>query len=119
MNYCPNCGNKVDENAYICVKCGVKLKNNNSISSNDDGNFVWGLLGFAIPLVGLVLYLSMKDSNPNNAKMAGKGALISVIIGFVLAIIGIILFSVFAFKIGNDYNDNNDYFDYGEYYKFE
>ena len=54
MNYCPNCGNKVDENAYICVKCGVKLKNNNSISSNDDGNFVWGLLGFAIPLVGLI-----------------------------------------------------------------
>lgn len=27
--YCTNCGNKVDENAYICVNCGKILGNNN------------------------------------------------------------------------------------------
>ena len=26
--YCSNCGNKVDENAYICLKCGVVVNNN-------------------------------------------------------------------------------------------
>lgn len=31
--YCTNCGNKVHENAYVCVKCGVILDNN--INSND------------------------------------------------------------------------------------
>lgn len=24
--YCSNCGNKVDDNAYVCVNCGVILK---------------------------------------------------------------------------------------------
>ena len=25
--YCSNCGNKVDEDAYVCLNCGVILKN--------------------------------------------------------------------------------------------
>ena len=24
--YCSNCGNKVDEDAYVCLNCGVILK---------------------------------------------------------------------------------------------
>jgi len=32
--YCSNCGNKVYENAYVCVKCGVILnKENNNANS--------------------------------------------------------------------------------------
>ena len=46
----------------------------------DNGGFGWGLLGFCIPLVGLILYLVWKDEKPRTAKAAGKGALISVII---------------------------------------
>jgi TM2 domain-containing membrane protein YozV len=30
--YCKNCGNEVSEQAVICVKCGVPLKNDNSIN---------------------------------------------------------------------------------------
>ncbi len=26
--YCRNCGNKLDENAYVCVNCGVLVDNN-------------------------------------------------------------------------------------------
>ena len=29
--YCRYCGNKVDDNAYICVKCGVVLDNSQNI----------------------------------------------------------------------------------------
>lgn len=30
--YCINCGNKVDDNAYICVNCGVVLKRENNVN---------------------------------------------------------------------------------------
>lgn len=28
--YCRNCGNKLDENAYVCVKCGVLVDSSSS-----------------------------------------------------------------------------------------
>ena len=33
--YCTNCGNKVDEKAYICVKCGVILNRQQNLSSRN------------------------------------------------------------------------------------
>ena len=33
--FCTNCGNELPENAYICIKCGVKVQENNSnVNSN-------------------------------------------------------------------------------------
>lgn len=46
---------------------------------NDNGGFLWGLLGCCIPIVGLILFLVWKDQKPKTAKAAGIGALISVI----------------------------------------
>lgn len=55
--------------------------------SNDNGGFLWGLLGYCIPVVGLILFLVWKDQKPNTAKAAGIGALVSVIISVVFYII--------------------------------
>ena len=55
----------------------------------DNGGFLWGLLGFCIPVVGLILFLIWKDQKPKTAKAAGIGALVSVII-YVVAYILII-----------------------------
>ena len=84
MKYCKNCGAQIDDHAYICPKCGVKADNPNA---NDSGSFGWCVLGFCIPLVGLILYLVWKDSQPENAKKAGMGALISVIAGVIIYVI--------------------------------
>lgn len=46
--------------------------------SDDTGSVGWGILGFFIPLVGLILWLVWKDTKPKNAKSAGIGALIGV-----------------------------------------
>lgn len=53
----------------------------------DTGSAGWAVLGFFFPLVGLILYLVWKDRKPLLAKMAGKGALISVIVGAVIGIL--------------------------------
>lgn len=37
--YCTNCGNKVHENAYVCVKCGVIL--NREITFDVNNNVVY------------------------------------------------------------------------------
>lgn len=57
----------------------------------DNGGFLWGLLGFCIPIVGLILFLIWKDQKPKTAKAAGIGALVSVIIGVVSYILIIAL----------------------------
>lgn len=87
-SYCPNCGKETSPGASVCLNCGVSLAAPKQVpateaAANDDGNFGWGVLGFCIPIVGLILYLVWKDSKPKSAKIAGKGALISVIIGVV------------------------------------
>ena len=36
--YCTNCGNKADESAYICVKCGVILNKQQELRTNNIKN---------------------------------------------------------------------------------
>ena len=93
MAYCKNCGAPIADNAVMCPQCG--MQQNNAPRNDDKGGFGWGLLGFCVPVVGLILYLVWKTDKPNSSKAAGKGALISVIItvamyaiSFILAMVG-------------------------------
>ncbi|MDH5017272.1 zinc-ribbon domain-containing protein [Limosilactobacillus fermentum] len=83
MKYCPNCGKQVDPKAVFCPYCGVSLPSSSSSSTpatttDDTGSAWWGVLGFFIPVAGLVLYIVWHNSEPKNAKSAGIGALIQV-----------------------------------------
>ncbi|MDR0285639.1 MAG: hypothetical protein LBI33_12260 [Propionibacteriaceae bacterium] len=53
----------------------------------DAPNFGYAVLGFFIPVVGLILFLVWREQTPLKAKSAGKGALISVIAGVVFYVI--------------------------------
>lgn len=90
MKYCPNCGKPVDPKAVICPHCGVPLPKRSIINTNDTGSIWWGMLGFLIPIVGLILFIYWKNTEPDNARVAGIGALLSVIgaaiINFLYAI---------------------------------
>lgn len=62
-------------------------------NANDKGGFLWGLLGFCIPIVGLILFLTWKTSKPKSAKAAGIGALVSVVIAviyYILVAVGLV-----------------------------
>ena len=51
---------------------------------DDSGSIGWGVLGFFIPLVGLILFLVWKNTKPKCAKVSGIGALIGFCLGLVL-----------------------------------
>ncbi len=89
MAYCKKCGKEISDYARKCEYCGepVEVPTQSSNSVEDNGGFGWGLLGFCIPLVGLILFLVWKDEKPVTAKAAGMGALISVIVYIVFYVV--------------------------------
>ncbi len=111
MKKCPKCDADIEELRTACPFCGTVLKqesnsqdfnnNNNSYNqynqynnnyrprpiSSDSGSIGYWLLGFFIPIVGIILYFVWKDEQPNNAKKCLWGALISIISSFVLSLL--------------------------------
>lgn len=90
MAYCKNCGKEVSEFAANCPECGSsqrKANGNNNTNALDNGGFGWGLLGFCIPIVGIILYFVWKDERPITSKVLLQWALISIAIN-VFASIG-------------------------------
>ncbi|EEW53748.1 zinc-ribbon domain-containing protein [Limosilactobacillus antri] len=79
MNFCQNCGAKLPENAAKCPNCGQPVVSSGPQRGTEDrGSFGWAVLGAAIPLVGLILFLVWRKQTPQNANSAGIGALIGV-----------------------------------------
>ena len=110
--FCPKCGAKVDSNAGFCSECGASLKGETSVaqtttvSENEGSTFGWGVLGFFIPLAGLILFIMWKQERPKASKSAGIGALIRVIFNVVSCIIAFIV----AFYLGFTESASSIYF---------
>lgn len=102
MKFCTKCGRELAAGQKFCTQCGQPVDGNvaQSRPANDDGGLGFGLLGFCVPVAGLILYLVWMNDRPNSAKAAGKGALISVILSIILTIIYVIAF-VFLIGSGN------------------
>lgn len=86
---CPSCGKEVKETYNVCPHCGRDLRKDTFETVGDDqpwddNALPWGILGFFIPIVGLILYLVWKSERPIAAHGAGVGALISVIVQAVV-----------------------------------
>ena len=74
----------------------------------EGSKFGWGVLGFFIPLVGLILFLVWMKDKKRASKAAGIGALIGVGVGLILSIILVALFGA-ALGIGLfGYVEDND-----------
>ena len=106
---CNYCGYKVSEDCKCCPNCGEDPKTRkkktqvekstkeydsttetkNSIEA--DYSFLWGILGYFIPIVGLILFIVWRESKPKESKAVGIGALIRGIMMFIAFIIMIVL----------------------------
>jgi hypothetical protein len=89
---CPSCGQPVagvlnddhmksenSSNNQMAATTEVPDISNSVTNKKDTGNFGWAILGFFIPLVGLILFLVWRKDTPRNANSAGIGALVSVV----------------------------------------
>ncbi len=56
--YCVNCGNKVDENADICLKCGVFLKRDNKVKSVSSPKIGKGIASLVLGIIAVFFCLS-------------------------------------------------------------
>ncbi len=63
----------------------------------DKGSIWWGVLGFFVPIVGLILFILWNKTRKKSARQAGIGALIRVIISFIFGVILTILFFALAY----------------------
>lgn len=99
--YCKNCGKEIDNNAYVCPNCGVKVKDEfmeqrerqaaSNMEADSGSKAGWGILSFFIPLVGLILFLTWKTERPKTAAVCGKCALAAVIVEVVFLILYVII----------------------------
>ena len=97
--YCKNCGEKLDDMAGVCPKCGCPTDNfyasgnggGKRPAADDAPSGGFSVLCFFFPIVGLILYLVWQDTYPLRAKSCGKGAIIGVVVEVVLGLlVGII-----------------------------
>jgi len=89
--FCKNCGKEIDNNAYVCIHCGVKVSEENKPAVNteaDNGSKVgWGFLSWFVPIVGLILFCVWRTERPKTAKVCGMCALISFIVNIVFSVV--------------------------------
>ena len=108
MAFCTNCGKEIDDRAVICPGCGVPVagaqqpymnQQGTGARPDDESSMPYGLLGFFIPILGLILFLVWNKEYPKRSKSCGKGALISIIVSVVVYVLAIILIVVLAASI--------------------
>ena len=84
-----------EENAEASTEENADAPAEAAPATTDASSIGFAILGFFIPVVGLVLYLVNKNTYPKKAKSAGKGALIGFIVNIVISVIyGVILGSM-------------------------
>lgn len=96
--FCTKCGNKIEENSKFCSNCGSTISEvdntkNSSLETSDPTipSFIWGIIGALVPIAGLILFVSWKDTRPTDAKIAGISALVAFIVLFIVNFIIIFL----------------------------
>ena len=97
MKFCSKCGKEIEDNATVCPYCGVPAP---EAPAPDAPNMGFAVLGFLVPIAGLILWLTMKDQTPLKAKSAGKGALIGAIVSVASVVLFWICYIILAIVVG-------------------
>jgi len=98
--FCKNCGQEIDNNADVCIHCGVATdKSESHFNKMDVPSHLPGIAGCCFPLVGIILYFLWKDEKPKSAGLVIKWTLAGIglgIVGSILYVLFIVLFGVIA-----------------------
>ena len=66
--FCGNCGNKIDENSYVCVHCGAFLKKRSDVKTKSDAKTL-GVISVILGIVSLILSLMLFFHDISSAGM--------------------------------------------------
>lgn len=80
------------------------------------------ILGFFIPVVGLILFVTLKKNTPKKANAIGIAALVGFVLGIILSVVVIVFIVIMtASEYYNYYDDYNDYYDnyYNDYHYYD
>ena len=104
--YCSNCGNKVDDNAYVCVNCGVILKKrtNNIRNIKVKNNNVIGVFSLIFGIISVISSFSLFFYDISEVGMYTK-ALERIMYGLGFASISI-LFTIISLVFALIKKDN-------------
>lgn len=99
--FCKKCGKELKEGEIYCPECGQKQdeeikEEKKEKPSQKENNFWWGVLGFFVPVAGLILFCVWYSDlvNKLKGKAAGIGALISVIASFSISAIYYVIYMI-------------------------
>lgn len=86
--FCSKCGKEIMDEAVVCTNCGCAVNGSKNMSTaaagEDIPNVGLNILGFLIPLVGLVMYCVMHGNAPRKANQIGLFSLIGFCINLTL-----------------------------------
>lgn len=86
--FCSKCGKELSDEAVVCTNCGCAVNGGKMISNaaagDDIPNGGLNVLGFLIPIVGLILYCVMHAQTPRKANQIGLFSLIGFVLAFIL-----------------------------------
>lgn len=66
--FCKNCGKEINDNADVCIHCGVRVKPE-APQKADNPSHLAGAVACCFPVVGLILYFLWKDDKPKSSKL--------------------------------------------------
>lgn len=103
--YCKYCGSEIDQKEKICPNCKkeedvVEYEITYEKEIKDKGNFGYAVLGFFVPLVGLILFLVWNDEQPKNAKKALHGAIAKIIVNIAIVIGTLLIYGIIILMAG-------------------
>lgn len=97
--FCKSCGVQASEGTKFCQNCGAQLGNGetaqygvgycqyNAQSIKEKANTGLVILSIIFPIIGIILFFTQKESEPNAHKTYLKAALISIGVSFGLSIL--------------------------------
>jgi Tfp pilus assembly protein PilN len=71
------------------------------MGNQDMNEKLWGVLGFFIPLAGLVLYLVWRQERPQDARYAKNGMIWGFVVWGILAVVRILLLLAYLLPFFN------------------
>lgn len=97
MKRCFNCNQQVEEHTTTCPHCGTSFVVNEEKKPKE---WPWGIIGVLCPLLGLILMIIWKDSEPQRVNALKFGTILGVVLWIIVVIPLFIVLKVLAVLLG-------------------